>query len=64
MADARIWTSRKFMSAWILTFLFTFLLWYGKLTPDAFSTSASFIWIGYFAGNVGEKYVEAKGAKS
>jgi len=60
MADQRVWSSRKLVSAWALTWVFTALLGFDKLTPDAYSTCVSFIWIGYFAGNVGDRWVGRK----
>jgi hypothetical protein len=56
----RVWSSRKFVSAWCLTWILTALLWWGKLDANAYATCVSFIWVGYFAGNIGEKWVATK----
>ena len=55
--EIRVWSSRKFISAWSLTWLFSVLLYFSRLTPEAYATCVSFIWLGYFAGNIGEKWV-------
>lgn len=57
----RIWSSRKLTSAWALTWLATGLLvWGGKITPEIWGSTVSLVWLGYFAGNVGDKFVERR----
>lgn len=55
--EERIWTSRKFISAWALTLLCTGLLIFKNLTPESYASIISWVWMGYFASNVGSKLV-------
>jgi len=56
----RIWTSRKFASAWCLTWLATGLLVFKHIEGAIWSSTVSMIWLGYMTSNVGEKYVEGR----
>lgn len=54
----RVWSSRKLISAWVLTLLATILLvWGEKITPEIWGSTVSLVWLGYFAGNVGDKFI-------
>ena len=54
--EERIWTSRKFTSAWAVTVLVSGLL-FGPLESGSYATIMSFVWAAYFAANVGSKLV-------
>jgi len=56
----RVWSSRKYTAAWLLTWLATALLCFKHIDASAWSSTVSLVWLGYFTSNVGEKYVETK----
>lgn len=39
------------------------LLWFGKLTPDAWASAMQWSVAAYIAGNVGQRHIEAKASK-
>lgn len=56
----RIWSSRKFVSAWAITWLATLLLIGEYINPTVWGSTLSLVWCGYFAGNVGDKFADRR----
>ena len=56
----RVWSSRKFVSAWILTAVFTVLVWCAKIDGGSYMIGTGMIWGFYMSANVGDKLVDRR----
>ena len=54
-------TSRKFILAMLLTVIFTFLIWFGKVSSDDYSNAMMTLFGIYSGSNVATKFFSAKG---
>ena len=54
-------TSRKFILAKLLTVIFTFLVWFGKVSSDDYINATMTLFGIYSGANVATKFFSAKG---